>query len=860
MRRIGPLVLLLVVYPLSAQTGELAPGPNLVVDGVPKIPSALEEKVQKYTKFGGTNHIDWHPTKSEMLVSTRAGDTVQIHELTAPEGKPRQLTKFPDAVAGASYPPHTADYFIFSKGAGGNERFQLYRFDRGSGEIVLLTDGKSRNTSPRFSNKGDRLVYVSTRRNGADSDFFVMNPADPKTDKLLLENKGGGWFPLSWSPDDQRLLYQEYVSINESHLWELDLATGDKKRLNKPGDKAIAFAGARYTPDGQGIFLITDQDSEFRRFVLWDPPSNKFTYMAPDIKWDIEAFAVQPHGDRIALLVNEEGQSRVHFVAADPDKTAPQIQLPPGSINGMHWHRDGKKLAFNLVSAKAPSDVHVLNVETNQIERWTKTKSPTDPADFADPELIRWKSFDDRTISGYLYAPPRKFKGMRPVVIDIHGGPESQFRPGFLARKNFFLNELGVALIFPNVRGSSGYGKTFLTLDNGFKREDAYKDIGALLDWIAKRDDLDANRVMVTGGSYGGHMTLAVATYYPDRIRCAVDIVGISNLVTLLENTEPYRRDLRRVEYGDERDPKMRAFLNQIAPVNRVNKITKPLFIVQGKNDPRVPLSEAEQMVAAVKKNGTPVWYLQANDEGHGFAKKKNADFQFYATILFMERFLLDGLKEAQAEITPTAAYEVKRVHGFKVYIHPDVVKRDKEYGEALAELASQFQKIEKVLPPHAYKTLSQVPFWMEWDKKKSNAAEYHVSPDWLKANGYNPDKVHGVEIANVRLFLRSSGREQPWMVLHELAHAYHFRVLGADHTGVQTAYKQAMERKLYDQVKHINGKTMKAYAATNDKEYFAELSEAYFGKNDFYPFNREELRQHDPEGYKMLEAVWLKK
>jgi dipeptidyl aminopeptidase/acylaminoacyl peptidase len=261
---------------------------------------------------------------------------------------------------------------------------------------------------------------------------------------------------------------------------------------------------------------------------------------------------------------------------------------------------------------------------------------------FSEPELIRWKSFDDRTISGYLYLPPPRFSGRRPVIINIHGGPEGQFQPGFMGRNNYYLNELGVALIFPNVRGSTGYGKTFAQLDNGFLREGSYQDIGALLDWIRTRPELDADRVMVTGGSYGGFMTLAVATNYADRIRCALDVVGPSNFVTFLQNTEAYRRDLRRAEYGDERDPQMREFLERIAPLNRAEMISKPLFVVQGMNDPRVPLSESEQIVATVRQRGVPVWYLMAKDEGHGFAKKTNADFQFYATVLFIQEFLLN--------------------------------------------------------------------------------------------------------------------------------------------------------------------------------------------------------------------------
>ena len=255
--------------------------------------------------------------------------------------------------------------------------------------------------------------------------------------------------------------------------------------------------------------------------------------------------------------------------------------------------------------------------------------------------MVRWKSFDGKTISGFLYRPAQKFTGKRPVIIDIHGGPESQFRPVFLGRQNYYLNELGAAILFPNVRGSSGYGKSFLKLDNGFLREDSVKDIGALLDWIATQPDLDASRVMVTGGSYGGYMSLAAATTYSDRIQGAIDIVGISNFVSFLERTEGYRRDLRRVEYGDERDPKMREFLLKISPLNNADKIKKPLFVIHGKNDPRVPLNEAEQMVATVRKSSTPVWYLMAKDEGHGFAKKPNADFQFYSTVQFVKTYLL---------------------------------------------------------------------------------------------------------------------------------------------------------------------------------------------------------------------------
>jgi dipeptidyl aminopeptidase/acylaminoacyl peptidase len=317
-------------------------------------------------------------------------------------------------------------------------------------------------------------------------------------------------------------------------------------------------------------------------------------------------------------------------------------KLPVGVIGGLNWHENGREIAFTVTSARSPADVYSVNLANSAVSRWTFSETGgLNTANFSEPELVKWKSFDGKTISGFLYKPAAKFTGKRPVIINIHGGPEGQSRPVFLARNNYYLNELGVALIYPNVRGSLGYGKSFAESDNGFKREDTYKDIDALLDWIKANPALDGDRILVTGGSYGGHMTLAVATNYNDKICCSIDIVGISNLVSLLEHTESYRRDLRRAEYGDERDPKMREFMEKTAPLNKAQNITKPLFVVAGFNDPRVPKSEADQMVAKVRQNNTPVWYLVGKNEGHGFQKKTNQDYQFYATILFMQQFLL---------------------------------------------------------------------------------------------------------------------------------------------------------------------------------------------------------------------------
>jgi dipeptidyl aminopeptidase/acylaminoacyl peptidase len=644
--QILPLVLLSAASFLS-QAVEIVPGDNLVLEGIPKIPSSLAEEAGRYTEFRSAMLLSWHPTQREMLISTRFGDTPQIHQVKFPGGARTQLTFYPDRVGGGSYQPRKGDNFVFSKDVGGNEFFQAYRYDMAVGNVTLLTDGKSRNTGGAWSNAGDWFAYGSTRRNGKDVDLYVINPSDPKSNRMLAQLEGGGWQVVDWSPDDRQVLVVEYISINESYLWLVDVGTGEKTLLTpKGGTEQVAYPSGKFSKDGKGLYVITDKGSEFHRLAYMDLVSHQASLLTSHISWDVEDFDLTRDGRRIAFLTNEEGISRLHLLETKTGKELTAPKLPIGVIFGIEWHKNGRDLGFSLVSARSTSDVYSLDLDTGKVERWTASETGgINTENFSEPELIRWKSFDGRMLSGFLYPPSAKFTGKRPVVINIHGGPEGQARPGFLGRDNYYLNELGVAMIYPNVRGSSGYGKTFLKLDNGFSREDAYKDIGSLLDWIETRPELDAERILVTGGSYGGHMTFAVATLYSDRIRAALPVVGMSNLFTFLERTEGYRRDLRRVEYGDERDPKMREFLERIAPLNNARKITTPLFIVQGGNDPRVPRTEAEQMVATVRQNGTPVWYLMAKDEGHGFAKKKNADFQFYATVLFVKEYVLKGLE-----------------------------------------------------------------------------------------------------------------------------------------------------------------------------------------------------------------------
>jgi len=625
-----------------AQEQFVNPPESLAVEGVPKVPLALAETAGRYGSYRSASIADWDPAKRHLLISTRFAETPQLHLVSTPGGERRQLTFFRDAVRVGRFHPDGGNYIVFSKDIGGGEWYQLYRYDLATGDITLLTDGKSRNTLGPWSSKGDRIAYTSTRRTGKDTDLWVMNPSDSKSDHLLAKLEGGGWQPLDWSPDDKQILALEEISINESYLWLVNTETGDKTPLTQRDAKEkISYGDGQFSKNGKGIYVTTDKDSEFHRLAYINLATKQHDYLTSKIPWDVDEIDLTHDGKYIAFVTNENGLSFVYVLETATKAFHPLKNIPAGVIGSIRWHRNGHELAFSVINAQGPGDVYSFDSATGKIDRWTDSETAVPTKDFPNAELVKWKSFDGKEISGFLYRPPAKFTGKRPVLVVIHGGPEGQSLPSFLGRNNYLLNEMGIALIYPNVRGSTGFGKTFTLLDNGYQREDTYKDINALLDWIAAQPNLDSARIAVTGGSYGGHMTLAISTFYSERIRCSVDIVGMSNLVTFLEHTEGYRRDLRRVEYGDERDPKMREFLERIAPMNNIDKIKKPMMVVAGKNDPRVPVSESDQIAAALTKAGTPIWYIMAKDEGHGFQKKPNQDYQFYATIEFLQEFLL---------------------------------------------------------------------------------------------------------------------------------------------------------------------------------------------------------------------------
>ena len=643
----------------------LKPTDNLVIDGIPPISEALVAKVRAYTDFKPASIVAWHPTQSAVLMRTRLNNTLQLHLVSSPGMKPVPLTDFADAVSGASFEPKNGAYILFEKANGGDEVFQIFRLDLASKSVTPISDPKERASAPSWNRQGDRIIYTTTTidRNNASrmpvTKLVMSDPLKPDTAKTIATFDGGRWFNFRFSPDDKTLVFSEYISANQSHLWTMNIASGEKRRVTPEKNEAnvpVFYGPARFSRDGKKLFTTSDRDSEYRRLVMIDLATSEEKVLTPKLPHDVSEFSVSTRAKRIAFITNEDGASVLRFLDLNTLAELPRPALLPGEISGLRWKGGGEddigdadsstaggELAFNVTSARSPGDVYSWNIGTTKITRWTNSASPTlNPLDFVEPALVRWKSFDGLMISGFLYQPDaKKFPGKRPVLINIHGGPEAQARAGFIGRNNYMINESGFAMLYPNVRGSSGFGKTFLAMDNGMKREDSVKDIGALLDWIKEQPDLDAAKVLVMGGSYGGYMALAVSTNYSERIAGAIDVVGISNWVTFLTNTESYRRDLRRVEYGDERDPEMRKFLEAISPLNNAGKIRKPLFVVQGRNDPRVPYTEAEQIVAQLKKQNTPVWFLMANDEGHGFAKKSNSDFLFYAQIKFIEQNLL---------------------------------------------------------------------------------------------------------------------------------------------------------------------------------------------------------------------------
>ncbi|WP_053082689.1 prolyl oligopeptidase family serine peptidase [Chryseobacterium angstadtii] len=641
-----PIILALFMAGMWSAQGKndfVSPNENLIAENILPIPKSLSQAIKKYSESRNAGIAGVHPNGKEIIAVTRFASTNQLHKISVPMGARKQLTFFDEPVSTASYEPVKGEYVIYNKDTGGNEFGQLFKLDLKTLESKLLTDGgRSQNGGVTWKKDGSGFYFSSTKRNGGDRDIYYMNPLKPEDTQLVLELKGGGWGISDLSEDGKKLLISEYVSANDSYLYLFDLETKKLEPITDREEKGVVQVAGTFSKNPDEIFYVTDRNNEFSRLAILNLKTKKTEYITSSIPWNVENYDLSKDQSKLAFVTNESGINKLYILDAATKKFAPVSQIPLGLMGGVKFSNDGKSLYFSRSGADSGSDIYKMDVASQNIERWTESEQgEMQPSDMSVPKLIEWKSFDQMKISGFYYPAASKFTGKRPVIINIHGGPEGQSMASSLGSSNYFTNEMGVALIYPNVRGSSGFGKTFIAADNWDLRMNSVKDIGSLLDWIAKQPELDKDRIMIMGGSYGGFMTLATAYEYADKIRCSVDIVGISDFNTFLKNTEEYRRDLRRVEYGDERIPKMAAFFTKIAPLNNIDKIKKPMFIIQGTNDPRVPVTEAVQMRDKLKAQGKTVWYLEAKNEGHGFRKKENVDFQRLAVIRFMQEYLL---------------------------------------------------------------------------------------------------------------------------------------------------------------------------------------------------------------------------
>jgi dipeptidyl aminopeptidase/acylaminoacyl peptidase len=622
---------------------------NLILEDVPPIPAKIVAALNRYQNVRSASFRAWTEDGSGIYVSTRFGDVAQLHRVDMPGGARHQLTFYKEPVGAIRPQPHGSS-LIVSRDSGGSEFAQLFLLDPASGREILISDGESLNSSATWDRDGRRIAYHSTRRNGASNDIWMMDPEDPGSAKIILESPDGTrWGPAEFSASGSRLLVSNYVGTADSRVHLLDLDSGENTLI--AGGDATSNYPLAFDDEGEGFWLVSSQGGEFDR-LAWQSlqPGAAVEIITDDIPWNVSGANISHDRRRIAFSVNEHGRSSVYLLDTETRDYEKVESIPLGVAYGLSFSPKDDRLAITLNSPSTPSDTFVLELGREPLEygslvRWTYSEvGGLDTSTFREPELINYPTFDrvggkTREIPAWVYKPAGK--GPFPVVVSIHGGPESQARPLFSATLQLWMDKLGVAIIVPNVRGSNGYGKTYVSLDNGFKREDSVKDIGALFDWIETQPDLNEDRVAVSGGSYGGYMVLATAVHYSDRIKAVVDRVGISNFVTFLENTQDYRRDRRRVEYGDERDPAMRAHLEKISPLNNIKKISVPILIMQGQNDPRVPVTESAQMVEALREQGNIVWYMNALNEGHGFKKKENYDIYQQATVLFLQEHLL---------------------------------------------------------------------------------------------------------------------------------------------------------------------------------------------------------------------------
>lgn len=649
---LSAVLIAVVCLPGLAQEPEapliFLPPASLEVTNVPEIPLQIALRLKQYREIGSAKFLDWTPDSRSMLVSSHFEETAQLQYLSNSRARPHQITKSPDPIENGIFRPGSVD-ILFSRDIEGTENYDLFFVDAKTSEVQRVTQAGGRNISPVFSKDGDWLAWSHADAGSADYSI-VLAPVSDVTAQRVIHFGTGYWVPTDFSHDGKFLVLQNFRSRIDADLYVLNLLTGVIREIDKdevPRGRSIA----QFSANGDSVYFLRDDDTEFNNLYAYDLANDRKSNLTADLNHAIDAFDLSPDGGLILLSCNEGGTSQFRLVGTEPDRRSLRVpKLAGGVINAMSFSPNSKKVAFSYSTSQTPENVFVFSVGKTRLTRWTRVDlNSLNRRDFVEPQAITYPTFDQhdgqrRQIPGYLYKP--RGSGPHPVIVYLHGGPAWQFRPRFNSIFQYWVHDLGVAVVAPNVRGSTGYGRSFEQLDNSRKRDDGIRDVGALLDWIADQDELDEVRVAVYGGSYGGYMSLSSMMHYNDRLSGGVETSGISNLATFLENTAIWRRDLRRREYGDERNPEMRAWLEERAPVNHSDKFTKPMFIIHGRNDTRVPVTEALQMYDGVRAQGGNPWLIIANDEGHGFKRKSNSDFTDAAVALFFQTLFKGEAKE----------------------------------------------------------------------------------------------------------------------------------------------------------------------------------------------------------------------
>jgi len=597
---------------------------TLVFDGIPRADAALISQVRRYEEWRQATFLDWLSDGS-MLVATRFGQDTQVHRVSSPLGMREQLT-FGDGSVVEARAPHSSGGFVFVRQEAAYS--QLYGY-AGAGAARELTQGNFLHGSPVWSHDGKRVAFYGTDRNGVNEDIYVVSVSAGTRPQLAIAGATGSWRPLDWSQDDSKLLLLNAVSSQKSALYTADVATGALSPVVVPQSR---ITGASFAPDGVGFYLISDAQSDFEQLLYYNPITHVTRRVSADVPWDVEDFTVSAGGHYVAYVVNDDGQSLLTVLDTLRNLEFKPPGLTDGRIGNIRFDDSGQRLAFSYESARSPRDAYVYDVAQGTVTRWTRSEAgPLDPASFASEQLIHYPTWDRyglnrRTLSAYVYLPRVPSAGAvgsarAPVLIVLPGGHDlhSQSRPDWNPFIQFAVNDLGYAVIAPNVRGASGYGKAFRALDGGKLRDDAVRDVGALLVWLGLQPGLDSGRVTVMGHGYGGFLALASLATYGDHLRGAIDVAGIANLVDFVGNSPVAERAQRVAEFGDVQDTDMRAFLDRISPLGNVALIHHPVLIVQGLDAPGSRAADSQQLVWRLRSEGNQAWYLSATDAGNEF-------------------------------------------------------------------------------------------------------------------------------------------------------------------------------------------------------------------------------------------------